>query len=53
MKNEVNRAIMAKKKIYNQPQMQVTALMPTTIICSSITPGDQVPPGGTTPEDGD
>ena len=53
MKNEVNRAIMAKKKIYNQPQMQVTALMPTTIICASIGKGDPVPPGGTTPEEGE
>lgn len=25
------------KKTYNQPQIQVMALMPTTIICASIT----------------
>ena len=27
------------KKIYNQPSMDVTALMPTTIICASVTEG--------------
>jgi hypothetical protein len=42
-----------KKNMYKQPQMQVTALMPTTIICGSITHGPDVPPGGATPEDGD
>lgn len=28
MKNEVNRAIMAKKKLYNQPQTDVAQLEP-------------------------
>ena len=27
------------KKNYNQPQIQVMALMPTTIICASVTEG--------------
>lgn len=35
-----------KKKLYYQPQMQVTALMPTAIICASITPGPPAPGGG-------
>lgn len=33
-----------KKKLYYQPQMQVTALTPVTIICSSITPGSDAEP---------
>ena len=39
MKNEVNRAIMAKKKIYNQPEIEVKELQAMSIICASITKG--------------
>jgi hypothetical protein len=44
-----------KKKMYNQPQIQTEELMPTTIICASITAGEPVPdPGsGGTPMFGD
>lgn len=34
------------KKNYNQPAVEVTALMPTAIICVSITPGPPAPGGG-------
>ena len=32
------------KKNYNQPAVEVTALMPTAIICASITQGPPVNP---------
>ena len=35
MFNELTKGKIMKKKLYNQPQMQVTALMPTTIVCVS------------------
>ena len=41
-----------EKKLYNQPTMNVTALMPTTIVCASVGKGDPIPPGGI-PTDGD
>ena len=31
-----------KKKVYNTPVMEVAVMMPTTIICASITGGDPV-----------
>ena len=34
------------KTQYIQPQIQVLALMPTTIICASITEGDPITGGG-------
>ena len=33
-----------EKKLYNQPTMVVTAMMPTAIICASITPGGDADP---------
>lgn len=42
-----------KKKMYNQPLIQAAELMPMTIICASITPGDPVTPGAADPEYGD
>lgn len=33
------------KQNYIQPQMQVLALMPTTIICASLTEGDPITGG--------
>ena len=39
MKNEVNRASMAKKKIYKQPEIEVKELQAMSIICASITKG--------------
>ena len=39
-----------KKKLYNQPEIFISSMMPTTIICASITPGGNTdnltPPGG-------
>jgi len=35
-----------EKKLYIQPEIDVMALMPTTIICASITPGPPAPGGG-------
>ena len=32
-----------KKKMYNQPEIFISSMMPTTIICASITEGE----GGT------
>ena len=32
MKNEVNRSFMDKKKNYNQPNVELVQLMPTTMI---------------------
>ncbi len=46
MFNELTKGKIMKKKLYYQPQMQVTALMPTAIICASITPGPPAPGGG-------
>ena len=40
------------KKLYNQPSMEVMALMPTTIICASITAGPGIG-SGDPPEYGD
>ena len=34
------------KKNYNQPQVQVMALMPTAIICASLTKGSPITGGG-------
>lgn len=34
------------KKIYNQPEIFISTMMPTTIICASITEGEPVPPAG-------
>ena len=42
-----------KKKLYNQPEIFISSMMPNTIICASIGKGPVVPPGGTTPEEGD
>ena len=43
-----------KKKIYNQPIVEIAeSLKPMVTICASLLPGSPVPPGGTTPEDGD
>ena len=42
-----------KKKLYTQPATGMTAMMPTAIMCASIGKGPVVPPGGTTPEEGD
>ena len=43
-----------KKKIYNQPIVEIAeALQPMVTICASLLPGPPVPPGGTTPDDGD
>ena len=43
-----------KKVNYIQPKMQVVALMPTTIICASMTQGDPVINSGSgIPEEGD
>ena len=40
------------KAMYKQPSMEVVALMPTTIICASVTEGDPVT-GGDPPAYGD
>ena len=43
-----------KKKIYNQPIVEIAeSLKPMVTICASLLPGPPVPPGGTTPEEGD
>lgn len=43
------------KKIYNQPAIMISEIMPTTIICASITQGAPVDPSnpGDPPEYGD
>ena len=43
------------KKIYNQPAIMISEIMPTTIICASITQGPPVDPSnpGDPPEYGD
>ena len=38
-----NERIEIMEKKYNQPSIEVTALMPTTIICASITFGGNAP----------
>jgi hypothetical protein len=35
MKIEDNRALVAKKKLYNQPEVQVAHIAITSIICTS------------------
>ena len=45
-----------EKKLYNQPTMNVTALMPTTSICASVGNGggtDSLTPPGSGGIDGD
>ena len=32
-----------KKRLYNQPEIFISSMMPTTIICASITPGPPAP----------
>lgn len=39
------------KKNYNQPQVQVMALMPTAIICASVTKGAPITSGGSSIEE--
>jgi len=45
MKNEVNRALVAKKKHYNQPEVQVAQFASMTLMqaASSAPAGDQMP----------
>ena len=48
MKNEVNRALVAKKKHYNQPEVQVAQFASMTLMqAASPAPaaGDQMPIG--------
>ena len=44
-----------KKKLYNQPEIFISSMMPNTIICASITKGNPVDPAnpGDPPEYGD
>jgi hypothetical protein len=49
MFNELMHAIM-KKKVYNQPYIMISEIMPATIICVSVTNGGSTsniptPPG--------
>ena len=37
-----------KKRLYNQPEIFISTMMPTTIICASIGEGESVPSGGDT-----
>ena len=39
MKNEVNRSFMDKKKNYNQPNVELVQLMPTTMILAGSQTG--------------
>ena len=34
-----------KKKMYNQPQVQVTEMEPQTVLCASLTQGPPAPGG--------
>ena len=56
MKNEVNRAHVAKKKCYNQPATLVALIDPMTILCASDPAlgggGSGAPIGGADPGSG-
>ena len=43
MNSVTNRAFMAKKKMYKQPESSVEELMPQSVICTSAGEGPDAP----------
>ena len=48
MKSVTNRAFMAKKKMYKQPETEISALVTDLMQISTMSPGGGNGPGGTT-----
>ena len=46
MNSVTNRACMAKKKMYTNPEIEIAEVVPQTIICASITEGGNTSEGG-------
>ena len=46
MNSVTNRAFMAKKKMYTNPEIEIAEVAPQTIICASITQGGNTSEGG-------